>query len=76
MDSMNTVKLGRDIDVDQDQTNSVTTWIRLLVIGMMVLGAVFATLDWSELLTSAPGGPLSCEPVSGPMGKFGETVPA
>ena len=50
MDSMNTVKLRRDIDLDQDQTDSVTTWIRMLVIGMMVLGAVFATLDWYEFL--------------------------
>jgi hypothetical protein len=54
MDSMNTVKLGRDIDLDQDQTDSVTTWIRLLVIGMMVLGAVFATLDWYEFLPRLP----------------------
>jgi hypothetical protein len=54
MDSMNTVKLGRDIDLDQDQTDSVTTWIRMLVIGMMVLGAVFATLDWYEFLPRLP----------------------
>ena len=54
MDSMNTVKLGRDIDLDQDQTDFVTTWIRLLVIGMMVLGAVFATLDWYEFLPQLP----------------------
>ena len=54
MDSMNTVKLGRDIDLDQDQADSVTTWIRMLVIGMMVLGAVFATLDWCDLLPPLP----------------------
>ena len=54
MDPMNTVKLGRDIDLDQDQTDSVTTWIRMLVIGMMVLGAVFATLDWYEFLPQLP----------------------
>jgi hypothetical protein len=54
MDSMNTGKPGRDIDLDRDQTDSVTTWIRLLIIGMMVLGAVFATLDWYQFLPQLP----------------------
>ena len=54
MDSMNTVKLGRDIDLDQDQTDSVTTWILTLAVAMIVLGTVFAVLDWCDLLPRLP----------------------
>jgi hypothetical protein len=50
MDFSNTVKPGRDIGLDQDHTDSVTTWIRGLAIGMIVLGTVFAVLDWCDFL--------------------------
>jgi hypothetical protein len=40
----------REISLDQDETDSVTTWILTLAIGMMVLGAVFAVLDGCDLL--------------------------
>jgi hypothetical protein len=49
MDFSNTVKPGRDIGLDQDH-DSVTTWIQGLAIGMIVLGTVFAVLDWSDFL--------------------------
>jgi hypothetical protein len=33
-----------------DEIDYVSAWILRLAIGMMVLGAVFAVLDWYELL--------------------------
>jgi hypothetical protein len=38
----------------EDQTDYVTVCIRRLAIGMTVVGAVFATLDWYQLLPSLP----------------------
>jgi hypothetical protein len=49
MDFSNTVEPGRDIGLDQDH-DSVTTWIQGLAIGMIVLGTVFAVLDWCDFL--------------------------
>jgi hypothetical protein len=40
----------RVISLDQGETDSVTTWILTLAIGMIVLGAMFAVLDWCDLL--------------------------
>jgi hypothetical protein len=34
----------------RSETDHVSRWIRMLAIGMMVLGAVFAVLDGCELL--------------------------
>ena len=42
------VKHGREIEIDQDQSDSVTTWILGLAIGMIVLGTAFAVLDWCD----------------------------
>ena len=44
----NTVKHGREIGLEQDRTDSVTTWILGLAIGMIVLGRAFAVLDWCD----------------------------
>ena len=44
----------RKISLDQDDTDSVTTWILTLAIGMIVLGTVFAVLDWCDLLPPPP----------------------
>ena len=44
----------RKISLDQDDTDSVTTWILTLAIGMIVLGTVFAVLDWCDLLPPLP----------------------
>jgi hypothetical protein len=46
----NAVKHGREIGLDHDQTDSVTTWILGMAIGMIVLGTVFAVLDWCDFL--------------------------
>ena len=37
-----------------DETDHVSAWILRLAVGMMVLGAVFATLDWYEFLPPSP----------------------
>jgi hypothetical protein len=44
----NTFKHGREIGLEQDHTDSVTTWILGLAIGMIVLGTAFAVLDWCD----------------------------
>jgi hypothetical protein len=41
-------------DIDIDEIDHVSAWLMKLAIGMMVLGAVFATLDWFQLLPSTP----------------------
>jgi hypothetical protein len=43
-----TFKHGREIGLEQDHTDSVTTWILGLAIGMIVLGTAFAVLDWCD----------------------------
>jgi hypothetical protein len=43
----------REIKFDQDETDSLTNWILGLAIGMIVLGTVFAVLDWCDLLPAA-----------------------
>jgi hypothetical protein len=50
MDFSNTVKPGRDVGLDQDHTDSVTTWILGMAIGMIILGTAFAVLDWCDFL--------------------------
>jgi hypothetical protein len=46
-----TVKRGEhEVGLDRAETDYVSHWIRMLAIGMMVLGAVFAVLDGCELL--------------------------
>ena len=50
MDFSNTFKHGREIGFEQDQTDSATTWILGLAVGMIVLGTVFAVLDWCDFL--------------------------
>ena len=40
-----------------DEIDYVSAWILRLAIGMMVLGAVFATLDWYHLLPELPAAP-------------------
>jgi hypothetical protein len=37
-------------DIGLDEIDYVSAWILRLAIGMMVLGVVFAVLDWYELL--------------------------
>jgi hypothetical protein len=37
-------------DSGLDEIDYVSTWIMRLAIGMMVLGVVFATLDWCDFL--------------------------
>jgi len=44
----------RDISFDQGKKDHVTTYIRMLAIGMMVLGVVFAVLDRCHLLPPLP----------------------
>jgi hypothetical protein len=41
-------------EIGLDEMDHVSAWILRLAVGMMVLGAVFATLDWYELLPSLP----------------------
>ena len=42
-------------DIGQDgQTDSVTAWIRMLAIGMIVLGMAFAAIDRYQLLPPLP----------------------
>jgi hypothetical protein len=50
MDFSNTFRHGREIGSEQDQTDSATTWILGLAVGMIVLGTVFAVLDWCDFL--------------------------
>jgi hypothetical protein len=45
---------GRDIGLDQADTDNVSAWIRMLAIGMIVIFVVFATLDWCDLLPAPP----------------------
>lgn len=40
----------RGVGLDRAETDYVSRWIRMLAIGMMVLGVVFAVLDGCELL--------------------------
>jgi hypothetical protein len=40
----------RRVGPDPAESDYVSRWIRMLAIGMMVLGAVFAVLDGCELL--------------------------
>ena len=54
MDSMNTVNPGREIGIERDETDYVSGWILSLAIGMIVLGTVFAVLDWCDLLPPLP----------------------
>ena len=42
-----------DIGLDE-QTDSVTAWIRMLAIGLVALFVVFAVLDWCHLLPPLP----------------------
>ena len=44
-------------DIGLDEIDYVSAWILRLAIGMMVLGAVFATLDWYHLLPELPAAP-------------------
>ena len=44
----------RRVGPDPAESDYVSRWIRMLAIGMMVLGAVSATLDWFQLLPSIP----------------------
>jgi len=37
-----------------DEIDYVSAWILRLAIGMIVVGAVFATLDWYQLIPSFP----------------------
>jgi hypothetical protein len=37
-------------DIGLDEIDYVSAWLRRLAFGMMVLGVVFATLDWCDLL--------------------------
>jgi hypothetical protein len=41
-------------DIGLDEIDYVSAWILRLAIGMIVVGAVFATLDWYHLLPSLP----------------------
>ena len=41
-------------DIGLDEIDYVSAWILRLAIGMMVLGAVFAALDWCHLLPPLP----------------------
>jgi hypothetical protein len=41
---------AREVGLDRAETDDVSRWIRMLAIGMMVLGVVFAVLDGCELL--------------------------
>jgi hypothetical protein len=41
-------------DIGLDEIDYVSAWILRLAIGMIVVGAVFATLDWCHLLPSLP----------------------
>jgi hypothetical protein len=43
------VKPGREIG-ERDETDYVSGWILSVAIGMIVLGTVFAVLDWCDLL--------------------------
>jgi hypothetical protein len=49
------VKPGREIGIERDETDYVSGWLLTLAIGMIVLGTVFAVLDWCDLLPSLPG---------------------
>jgi hypothetical protein len=48
------VKPGREIGIERDETDYVSGWILSLAIGMIVLGTVFAVLDWCDLLPRLP----------------------
>jgi hypothetical protein len=52
---MNTVNPGRYIGLERDETDYVSGWILSLAIGMIVLGTLFAVLDWCDLLPALPG---------------------
>jgi hypothetical protein len=46
-------------EIGLDEMDHVSAWILRLAVGMMVLGAVFATLDWYELLPPSPASQVS-----------------
>jgi len=50
MEFSNTVKPGREIGIERDEMDYVSRWILRLAIGMIVLGTVFAVLDWCDFL--------------------------
>jgi hypothetical protein len=50
MEFLNTVEPGREIGIERDEMDYVSRWILSLAIGMIVLGTVFAVLDWCDLL--------------------------
>jgi hypothetical protein len=54
----------RNIDLDQAGTDYVSKRIRMLVIGLIVLGAAFAVLDWYELLPQPISEPLQLSHVA------------
>jgi hypothetical protein len=51
---MNNVNPGPYIGLERDETDYVSGWILALAIGMIVVGTVFAVLDWCDLLPSLP----------------------
>jgi hypothetical protein len=42
-----------DIGIERDEMDYVSRWILSFAIGMIVLGTVFAVLDWCDLLPAA-----------------------
>ena len=44
----------RDIGIERGETDYVSAWILALAVGMIVLGTVFAVLDWCDLLPPLP----------------------
>jgi len=48
------VKPGRSIGIGRDETDYVSAWILALAVGMIVLGTMFAVLDWCDLLPPLP----------------------
>jgi hypothetical protein len=45
----------RGTDFDDDELDHVSVWLLKLAIAMMVVGVVFATLDWFHWLPQLPG---------------------
>ena len=41
--------------LDERETDHVSRWLLRVAISMIVLGTVFALLDWCDLLPSLPG---------------------
>jgi hypothetical protein len=44
----------RNVRLDERETDHVSRWLLRVAISMIVLGTVFALLDWYDLLPSVP----------------------